>query len=69
MVAELPVAIRALPPAEFTASTVSLDPIRARAAVSAIVARSGRKGPRLTQDEVLDTLADRYSMTATAEMI
>jgi predicted nucleic acid-binding protein len=68
-IAKLPVGIRALAPAEFTASTVSLDPIRARAAVSAIVARSGRKGPRLTQDEVLDTLADRYSMTAAAEII
>lgn len=67
--AKLPAGIRALPPAEFAASTVSLDPIRARAAVAAIVARSGRRGPPLTHDEVLDTLADRYGMTRAADII
>lgn len=66
---KLPVGIRADPPAEFAASTISLDPVRARTAVTAIVARSGRSGPVLTEDEVLDTLADRYGMTRTAEFI
>jgi hypothetical protein len=65
----LPIGISALPPAEFAASTVSLDPVRARAAVAAIAARSGRKGPPLTEDEVLDTLADRYGMIRTAEIL
>lgn len=51
----LPIGIYALPPADFAASTVSLDPVRARAAVAAITARSGRIGPRLTEDEVIDT--------------
>jgi hypothetical protein len=65
----LPIGISALPPAEFAASAVSLDPVRARAAVAAIAARSGRKGPPLTEDEVLDTLADRYGMIRTAEIL
>lgn len=59
----LPAGIRAIAPAEFAASTVSLDPVRARTVLGAIAARSGRRGTRLTEDEILDTLAARYGMT------
>lgn len=41
---------------------MTLDPFRALAAVDAIAARSGRKGPRRTVEETLDTLEDRYAM-------
>lgn len=65
----LPVGVSALPPAEFAADTVSLDPVRARAAVAAIAARSGRTGPLLTEEAVLDTLASRYRMNRAAEIL
>jgi len=65
----LPSEIEALPPNEFAANTVSLDPIRARAAVSAISARSGRQGPHLTEEQVLDAIAARYDMTAVVQVL
>lgn len=65
----LPLGVSALPPAEFVANTVSLDPVRGRAAIAALVARSGRRGPPLTEDEVVDTLAGRYGMTRLAEIL
>jgi len=39
-----PAGIQLLPPQEFAANTVALDPIRARAAINAIVERSGNRG-------------------------
>jgi predicted nucleic acid-binding protein len=66
---KLSAGIRALPPAQFALNTVSLDPVRARAAVGSIVQRSGRKGPRLTEGHVLSVLADRYDMSEAAELI
>jgi hypothetical protein len=54
---KLPSGIQVLSPPAFTETTVALDPIRGRAAISAIVQRSGRKGPRWTEDEVLETLS------------
>jgi predicted nucleic acid-binding protein len=59
----LPNGIEVISPAEFAANTVSLDPIRALDAVAAIVERSGRKGPPVTTDSVLDALVKRYGMT------
>lgn len=66
---KLPAGIRALPPATFALNTVSLDPVRARTAIGSIVERSGRKGPRLTEDDVLDILANRYDMSDAADLI
>jgi predicted nucleic acid-binding protein len=43
--ARLPAGIQVLAPQEFAANTVALDPIRARAAIGAIVERSGNPGP------------------------
>lgn len=65
----LPDGIRAIAPAEFAASTVSFDPVRAQAAVGAIAARSGRQGTRLTEDEILDTLAARYGMAQAVDFL
>jgi hypothetical protein len=56
-------------PQHFAANTVSLDPVRARAAVAAIVMRSGRQGELLTEDKVLDTLVKRYGMTHAVTLI
>ncbi|MGB3439956.1 MAG: hypothetical protein WBA97_14510 [Actinophytocola sp.] len=39
------------------------------AAIQAIVARSGRIGPRRSAEEVLDVLAVRYGMERTVELI
>jgi hypothetical protein len=66
---KLPTGIEAIPPPEFAANTVAVDPIRAGAALAGIVARSGRKGPHLSEDQVLDILASRYHMIRTAEII
>jgi hypothetical protein len=65
----LPADVRAIAPADFAASTVSLDPVRARAALGAIAARSGRRGTRLTEDEILDILAARYGMARAVDII
>ncbi|QSB15137.1 PIN domain-containing protein [Natronosporangium hydrolyticum] len=64
-----PSRLPAIAPAEFAASTVSLDPVRAQAAVGAIAARSGRWGTRLTEDEIIDTLATRYGMTQAVDAL
>ncbi|MEV0134868.1 PIN domain-containing protein [Dactylosporangium sp. NPDC050688] len=40
----LPLGIEILPPAEFAANTVALDPIRAAAALQSIAQRSGKQG-------------------------
>lgn len=66
---KLPANIRAIAPAEFALDTVSLDPVRSRVAVTAIAARSGRKGPSLTEDLILETLANRYRMGRAVELI
>jgi hypothetical protein len=56
----LPATIEVLSPAEFAHNTVSVDPMAATRAIKKIADRSGRAGPRLTSDEILDLLADRY---------
>lgn len=65
----LPAGIRAIAAPDFAASMVSLDPVRAQAAVRAIAARSGRWGLRLAEDEILDILATRYSMTQAVDAL
>ena len=66
---KVPRGIDVIPPAEFAANTVALDPFRSLAAVNAIVARSGKKGPLLTTGKVLDTLEARYEMSLAVEVI
>jgi hypothetical protein len=58
-----------VPPAEFAAHTVSIDPVRARAAVSTIAARSGRHGSTVTEDEILDRLLKVYGMGYAVELM
>jgi hypothetical protein len=65
----LPAGIDALPPQEFAANTVALDPLRGRTAVAAIALRSGRQGPSLTENDVLGRLAGRYGMTDAVELL
>jgi len=43
--ARLPAGIQVIPPQEFAANTVALDPVQARSAIVAIVGRSGNRGP------------------------
>ncbi|WP_432981615.1 PIN domain-containing protein [Dactylosporangium sp. CA-233914] len=62
----LPLGIEVLPPSEFAANTVALDPVRAANALSAIAQRSGKRGPERTVDQVLDALVSRYHMDQVA---
>ena len=66
---KVPARLQILRPAEFAENTVSVDPIRARAAVQAIIARTGAMGPRLVEDDFLDILSLRYNMTAAVDLI
>jgi predicted nucleic acid-binding protein len=66
---KLPAGVQVLSPNEFAANTVCLDPLRARSAVAAIVRRSGRKGPPLTEDDILETLVHRYGMAEAVKLI
>lgn len=67
--AKLPAGIEAISPPEFAANTVAVDPIRARVAVATMASRSGRKGPILSEAQILDILAHRYHMTRAVEII
>lgn len=66
---KLPTGVQVLRPSEFATNTVCIDPIRARAAVAAVVRRSGRRGPVLTEDDVLDALINRYGMADAVKLI
>jgi len=56
----LPSGLEPLRPAEFAATTVSLDPHRALHTVRAIAGRTGTRGPARTVTELLDILVRRY---------
>lgn len=66
---KVPPQIEILHPAVFAANTVGVDPSRARKAVNAIVARSGRYGPRLAVQEILEVLLHRYHMDDVVELL
>lgn len=66
---KLPLGVQVLSPQEFAANTVSLDPVKARAAVAAIAGRSGRAGPPQTEDDIFKILADRYGMASAVELM
>lgn len=65
--ANLPAHLHVLPPADFAADTVSVDPDRAARALQEIARRY--RAPRRTAPELLDLLVARYEMRAVAEMI
>lgn len=65
----LPGELQAVPPAEFAATAVSVDPVGARRAVAAIADRSGRVGTRWTEVEVLQRLVDRYGMAEAVALL
>lgn len=65
----LPKGIDVAPPAEFAAHAVELEPLRAFDAVVAIAERSGRRGPAMTADDILDKLVERYSMIQAVRLI
>jgi hypothetical protein len=54
--------VQTVSPQEFAFNTVAVDPVTARRAITAYVSRSGRKGPRITEDQMLDLLIKRYDM-------
>jgi predicted nucleic acid-binding protein len=58
----LPAHLEILSAAVFARNTVDLSPLGAIAAVDEIVARSGRIGPVLTRNYVLEVLEKRYDM-------
>lgn len=64
---KLPDDLRVLPPAEFAADTVSVDPERAAKALNEIARRY--RTPRRTAPELLALLVSRYEMDAVEEMI
>jgi len=67
--AKMPHGLEVLSPADFALSTVSLKPDLAWQAVQKMVARSGKKGPVRTTDEVLTVLAGRYGMTDAVDLL
>jgi hypothetical protein len=66
---KLPRGLDVVLPAEFAMNTVALDPSRSLDAIVAIAERSGQKGPRLTVDDVLQNLVNRYKMTYAIELL
>lgn len=66
---KLPADLAVQVPSSFAEHTITVDPARALAAVEEIAARSGRRGPYLTVDEVLALLANRYAMTAPVDIL
>jgi predicted nucleic acid-binding protein len=58
----LPAGLEVLSAAEFAFNTVSLDPNRSLRAVGEIARRSGRQGPVLSVEDILDLLVERYRL-------
>lgn len=65
----LPFGLETLRPAEFAASTVSLDPQRALHAISTIAGRTGTHGAARSVSEVLDLLISRYGFDDAVEQL
>lgn len=66
---KLPTGVEVVSPADFAVNMVAVDPVAALTAVTAIANRSGRNGPRLTEDQILDRLAKTYQMTRAVEIV
>jgi hypothetical protein len=54
---------------EFAKNTVALNPPHAFVAVREIATRSGRYGPVLTAEQILDVLRDRYHLIEAVDMM
>jgi len=65
----LPFGVDLTHPSEFLYDTVQIDPVGASRAIQRIVQRSGRFGPQLTFDDVLDQLRTRYGLDACVHLL
>ncbi|TFB51062.1 PIN domain-containing protein [Cryobacterium tagatosivorans] len=65
----VPPPIQILSAREFARDTVALSPSSALGAVRTLAVRSGRYGPKRTEDEILDILEHRYHLTEAVEMM
>lgn len=66
---KLPPGIHIVSAKIFAHDTVSMHPQRAVAAVENMAARTGRKGTRLTPNDILDVLDRQYDMSEATEII
>ncbi|MFV2013466.1 MULTISPECIES: PIN domain-containing protein [unclassified Micromonospora] len=66
---KMPYGLQVLPPTEFAANTVALDPTRAWAALTTIAGRSGRTGQPRTEAQILDLLDSRYGMKEAVDLM
>ncbi|GAA4047575.1 hypothetical protein GCM10023063_38670 [Arthrobacter methylotrophus] len=66
---KIPEGIAVISPQAFAYQTVALDPARALSAVTAISSRSGRNGPVISIDSILDILTSRYGMDEAVEIL
>lgn len=65
----IPPQIKILSAKEFCRDTVEMNPQLASRAVREMAARSGRYGPKLDEDSILDILEQRYGLNETTVMI
>lgn len=65
----VPARIDVLSPAEFAASTVSIDPLAAQRALGQMSDRRGRHGPPQSTAEILTVLVERYGMREVGELL
>ena len=65
----MPFGIDIIRPAEFALNTVALNPRRALRVIEDVAGRSGRTGPKLSVDQVLNHLVSRYGMNGAVELI
>lgn len=61
-ISAVPASIRVIPARDFAFDAVSIAPTRALSAVRELATRSGRHGPRLNEEQILDLLEHRYGM-------
>ncbi|WP_458042631.1 MULTISPECIES: PIN domain-containing protein [Bacteria] len=66
---KLPMGIQVLTAREFAKNTVALNPTNALGAIQEIARRSGRHGPAMTAEDILDILRDRYRMIEAVDMM
>lgn len=67
--AKIPSSIQVLTAREFAKNTVALNPAHALAALGEMSKRSGRQGPALNAQDILDILRDRYSLIEAVGMM
>lgn len=67
--AKVPLGIQVISPQNFAYETVSLRPNLGLAAVEAMSARTGRKFPTQSPDQILAILDERYNMKETTDLI